>query len=427
MEPELVYCILRSKRACDLNSSRFTMLARSSLTAAVALRTVTPQPRAPARAAPPSACRSHFLVAARRGKARRVLPGPDPPPPPLSPPDAGRAPAGVGRSSRAGGSAGGGRHCSDTSVAYFVGCCCRPCGCDVQTVAVPVNVGCQQPLDVVCEPVTLVPARRRKVLATARAQSLRWRPAGPQQQQHLSWQPARRGASHQALTLYVRPRGCGPCRRRRRHQRKLSASLAATLPRSGSMPTRSARSTRCGRRPVRSACVRVRVRDCLELSSSRLAQVEKDLANISQAMATNETFARFVKDPCISRRTKTEAMEAATAGADETTRKMALVLCENGRLDEMPAVIADYSALMRAHRKEIEVTITSAEALDAEDLSMVKDALTNFKKEGESFIISEKVDSSLLGGVIVQLGDKYVDLSTIKRIREIERILQEPV
>lgn len=178
---------------------------------------------------------------------------------------------------------------------------------------------------------------------------------------------------------------------------------------------------------VRSACVRVLVRDCPELSRSRLAQVEKDLANISQAMATNETFARFVKDPCISRRTKTEAMEAATAGADETTRKMALVLCENGRLDEMPAVIADYSALMRAHRKEIEVTITSAEALDAEDLSMVKDALTNFKKEGESFIISEKVDSSLLGGVIVQLGDKYVDLSTIKRIREIERILQEPV
>jgi F-type H+-transporting ATPase subunit O len=47
--------------------------------------------------------------------------------------------------------------------------------------------------------------------------------------------------------------------------------------------------------------------------------------------------------------------------------------------------------------------------------------------QGESFIISEKVDPALLGGVIVQLGDKYVDLSTIKRIREIERILQEPV
>ena len=73
------------------------------------------------------------------------------------------------------------------------------------------------------------------------------------------------------------------------------------------------------------------------------------------------------------------------------------------------------------------MTITSAEPLDAEDMTSVKEALKNLKAPGESFIISEKVDSSILGGIIVQMGDKYVDLSTIKRIREIERILQEPV
>jgi len=144
-------------------------------------------------------------------------------------------------------------------------------------------------------------------------------------------------------------------------------------------------------------------------------------------MKTNDTFARFVMDPCISRAKKTEAMEKAMASADETTRTLAAVLCENGRLNEMSNVIKDFSALMRAHRKQIEVTITSAQALDTEDMSLVTDALTNFKKDGESFIIAEKVDSALLGGIIVQLGDKYVDLSTIKRIREIERILQEPV
>jgi len=47
--------------------------------------------------------------------------------------------------------------------------------------------------------------------------------------------------------------------------------------------------------------------------------------------------------------------------------------------------------------------------------------------QGESFIISEKVNSALLGGFAVQLGDKYVDLSTLKRIRDIERLLQEPL
>jgi len=56
------------------------------------------------------------------------------------------------------------------------------------------------------------------------------------------------------------------------------------------------------------------------------------------------------------------------------------VLCENGRLNELPAVITDFATLMRAHRKEIEVTITSAESLDSEDLGSIKDALGNLKK-----------------------------------------------
>jgi hypothetical protein len=50
--------------------------------------------------------------------------------------------------------------------------------------------------------------------------------------------------------------------------------------------------------------------------------VEKDLANISKALS-NATFARFVKDPCISRKDKKASMDKAVAGADETTRKLA--------------------------------------------------------------------------------------------------------
>ena len=54
----------------------------------------------------------------------------------------------------------------------------------------------------------------------------------------------------------------------------------------------------------------------------RVPQVEQDLSNITTAM-NNATFARFVKDPCISRKEKGAAMEKAVASADETTRKLA--------------------------------------------------------------------------------------------------------
>ena len=63
-------------------------------------------------------------------------------------------------------------------------------------------------------------------------------------------------------------------------------------------------------------------RACWALNCAGGAQVEKDLANISQAMS-NATFARFVKDPCISRKEKGAAMAKAVASADETTRKLA--------------------------------------------------------------------------------------------------------
>jgi hypothetical protein len=64
------------------------------------------------------------------------------------------------------------------------------------------------------------------------------------------------------------------------------------------------------------------------------AQVEKDLANISKALS-NATFARFVKDPCISRKDKKASMDKAVAGADETTRKLAgpyVCVCVRGGL-----------------------------------------------------------------------------------------------
>jgi len=51
-------------------------------------------------------------------------------------------------------------------------------------------------------------------------------------------------------------------------------------------------------------------------------QVEQDLNTVTEAMQTNVNFAKFVVDPCISRKKKNESMAKAMASADETTRKL---------------------------------------------------------------------------------------------------------
>ena len=82
---------------------------------------------------------------------------------------------------------------------------------------------------------------------------------------------------------------------------------------------------------------------------------------------------------------------------------------------------------MKAHRKEVSATVTTAEPLDAAQLTSVKDSLKNFIKGDEKLILDTAVDESILGGLTVRVGDKFVDLSIIKRINEIKRLLDQPL
>ena len=94
---------------------------------------------------------------------------------------------------------------------------------------------------------------------------------------------------------------------------------------------------------------------------------------------------------------------------------------------EVEKVLVNFSTLMKAHRKEVSATVTTAEPLDAAQLTSVKDSLKNFIKGDEKLVLDTAVDASILGGLTVRVGDKFVDLSIIKRINEIKRLLDQPL
>lgn len=68
------------------------------------------------------------------------------------------------------------------------------------------------------------------------------------------------------------------------------------------------------------------------------------------------------------------------------------VLSENGRLSSAPRVFADFNSLMAAYRGELEVIVTSAEALDSKSMSRLEKALKGTQlAEGKSLKINNKV------------------------------------
>lgn len=67
------------------------------------------------------------------------------------------------------------------------------------------------------------------------------------------------------------------------------------------------------------------------------------------------------------------------------------------------------------------------QALDAPMQQELQTVLKSFVKSGQSIILKTKVDPSILGGMIVSIGDKYVDMSTASKIKKYTDLIQQAV
>uniref|UniRef100_A0A8C0EAJ2 ATP synthase peripheral stalk subunit OSCP, mitochondrial n=1 Tax=Bubo bubo TaxID=30461 RepID=A0A8C0EAJ2_BUBBB len=61
------------------------------------------------------------------------------------------------------------------------------------------------------------------------------------------------------------------------------------------------------------------------------------------------------------------------------------------------------------------------------DLTELKSALSGFLAKGEILKLETKTDPSILGGMIVNIGEKYVDMSTRSKIQKLTKIMKETV
>ena len=53
--------------------------------------------------------------------------------------------------------------------------------------------------------------------------------------------------------------------------------------------------------------------------------------------------------------------------------------------------------------------------------------LQQFLQKGQTLQIQTAVDPSIIGGMIVQVGDKYIDMSFATKKRKLDQLLEMPV
>ena len=146
------------------------------------------------------------------------------------------------------------------------------------------------------------------------------------------------------------------------------------------------------------------------------------------SLVQSTTVSKFLADPTLSAAQKKGIVTAFAAQAklSSPVQNLFALLAENGRLADAQAVADDFEKLVLAGKGAVEVTVTSMGKLAPNDVAALKTFLKQKKIfEGDSFTLVEKVDPSILGGVVVQAGDKLVDLSVSKRMQKIVSALSK--
>ena len=154
-----------------------------------------------------------------------------------------------------------------------------------------------------------------------------------------------------------------------------------------------------------------------------LSNVEAELNGLAKAAHESKAFAGFLDNPLLSRDDKAAQIEALLKekNVSQITTNLCTTLAGNARLSELVKVTEVYASLMKAKRGEVDATIISADPLTKAESNAVAAAIKATSQGASEVIISSKVDPSIIGGIQVQIGDQFLDLSIKSKIEEVSR------
>ena len=149
----------------------------------------------------------------------------------------------------------------------------------------------------------------------------------------------------------------------------------------------------------------------LARDEKKIDAVAQSLAGLKQALAESEDLRALTTSPLIKRDEKVDAIGAVAEqmSLDPLTRNFLGVLAQNGRLAKLGDVIRAFNLLAAGHRGEITAEITSARALDDDQVAQIKQQLRT--RMGRDIAVDLNIDPALLGGLVVKIGSQMIDSS----------------
>lgn len=159
----------------------------------------------------------------------------------------------------------------------------------------------------------------------------------------------------------------------------------------------------------------------LAVEKGELEQVHSDMMYLQALAKNSRDFLNLLRSPVIKAETKTRALQAVTEGKiSAMTLSFMNLLIHKTREANLPEVITAFIEQYKKHKHINTVTLTTAVPVS----DAVKDSIiAQVKKTSnlENIELDAVVDPAIIGGFVLQAGDKLVDASVAYDLKTISR------
>ena len=147
------------------------------------------------------------------------------------------------------------------------------------------------------------------------------------------------------------------------------------------------------------------------------------LETISKTFKSQEDFRWFLLSPEINPEIKRETLKKLFGkDLDEKLLNFIMLLIDKSRLNNLPGIVKEFNRQADLRKNVLQIDITSAAPLSESQIERIKE-----KYRSEYNTISAraeiKIDKSIIGGIIVKIGDRVIDSSVKGRLGDLNNFI----
>ena len=146
-----------------------------------------------------------------------------------------------------------------------------------------------------------------------------------------------------------------------------------------------------------------------------------DALKQASAIFENHAAALFLTSPVEAAEKKRAVLGQLLPGVSPDVQRFLAILAHRDRLDLVPEIATVFERLLNEHRGIAVAQVTTAIPIDERQKAVIASKLS--RRLGKTVTLETRVDASILGGVVAQIGDDVIDGSVRGRLERLRRRL----